>query len=416
MLDNIGQITGHEPVILLMNFCAFMILALLRFQHRSIKNSFLPDQKIFVAMLDASMWQCCIESLANVWNGNHFIYNLLDDKTLGNDFDISFSNALNVLYFFLNLLISFFWAHYSFHKVYSAARIKKFYYPLLSIPLVVNVIILVASPLATSWVFTITPENVYKRGVLFWVPLVTCFGYILLGVYNIYKNNKSTLSYTMMPSVVLVVPILLGVILQTTVSGDTNLAMFITISLIGVYTRNQSESIYIDKLSGVFNRRYLNDYLLSLNENEKEKEKGKTITGIMLDMDKFKAINDNFGHSVGDDAISQVGNILRENLGKINFATRYGGDEFVIITPMLDTDSIEGLMQKLTEAANKKNASGEYPYVLEFSYGYAQFTVGKEPNYDGFMQRMDENMYKYKIAKKARWAEEERKTKQEITV
>ena len=138
MLDNIGQITGHEPVILLMNFCAFMILALLRFQHRSIKNSFLPDQKIFVAMLDASMWQCCIESLANVWNGNHFIYNLLDDKTLGNDFDISFSNALNVLYFFLNLLISFFWAHYSFHKVYSAARIKKFYYPLLSIPLVVN--------------------------------------------------------------------------------------------------------------------------------------------------------------------------------------------------------------------------------------------------------------------------------------
>ena len=67
-------------------------------------------------------------------------------------------------------------------------------------------------------------------------------------------------------------------------------------------------------------------------------------------------------------------------------------------------------------AANKKNASGEYPYVLEFSYGYAQFTVGKEPNYDGFMQRMDENMYKYKIAKKARWAAEGKKTKQEEAV
>ena len=60
-----------------------------------------------------------------------------------------------------------------------------------------------------------------------------------------------------------------------------------------------------------------------------------------------------------------------------------------------------------------KNASGEYPYELLFSYGYAQFTVGKEVDSDGFMKRMDDNMYQYKVAKKARWAEEQRKTKQE---
>jgi diguanylate cyclase (GGDEF)-like protein len=153
---------------------------------------------------------------------------------------------------------------------------------------------------------------------------------------------------------------------------------------------------------------------VSLNENEKNKKKGKTITGIMLDMDKFKQINDNFGHHIGDDALSQVGNILRENLGKLNFAARYGGDEFIIITPMLNADSIENLMQKLTDAADKKNASGVYPYELSFSYGYAQFTVGKEKDSDGFMKRMDDNMYEYKVAKKARWAEEGKKTKQEL--
>jgi GGDEF domain-containing protein len=80
---------------------------------------------------------------------------------------------------------------------------------------------------------------------------------------------------------------------------------------------------------------------------------------------------------------------------------------------MLDNDSIEALMKKLTDVAEKRNASGDYPYELSFSYGYAQFTVGKEKDSDGFMKRMDDNMYEYKVAKKARWAAEGKKTKQE---
>ena len=209
-------------------------------------------------------------------------------------------------------------------------------------------------------------------------------------------------------------PIFIGAVVSFLVPGTAIIAMVLTISLVGLYASTQSEYAYIDRLSGVYNRRYLDDYLTSLNENKKHKEKGTTITGIMVDMDKFKQINDNFGHHMGDDAISQVGKILRENLGKMNFAARYGGDEFIIITPMLDSDSIEALMQKLTDAANANNNSGEYPYELSFSYGYAQFTVGKEKDSDGFMKRMDDNMYQYKVAKKARWAAEGKKTKQEV--
>ena len=71
------------------------------------------------------------------------------------------------------------------------------------------------------------------------------------------------------------------------------------------------------------------------------------------------------------------------------------------------------LMKKLTAVADERNDSGDYPYELSFSYGYAQFTVGKEKDSDGFMKRMDDNMYEYKVAKKARWAAEGKKTKQE---
>jgi diguanylate cyclase (GGDEF)-like protein len=242
---------------------------------------------------------------------------------------------------------------------------------------------------------------------------VATIAYVVFGVAYIYANRKRINKYMIMPIALIISPIFIGAIIQAVLPGTAIIAMVVTISLVGLYATTQSESAYIDRLSGVYNRRYLDDYLTGLNENEKFKKTGKTITGIMLDMDKFKQINDTFGHHVGDDAISQVGKILIENLGKMNFAARYGGDEFIIITPMLDRDSIENLMQKLTDVADERNASGDYPYELSFSYGYAQFTVGKEKDSDGFMKRMDDNMYEYKVAKKARWAAEGKKTKQE---
>jgi diguanylate cyclase (GGDEF)-like protein len=265
----------------------------------------------------------------------------------------------------------------------------------------------------TGWVFSITDDNVYKRETLWIVPAVATVAYVVFGIGYVYLNKKKINKYMIMPIALIMTPIFVGMLVQWILPGTAIIAMVITISLVGFYATTQSESAYIDRLSGVYNRRYLDDYLTGLNENEKFRKAGKTITGVMLDMDKFKQINDNFGHHVGDDAIAQVGSILRDNLGKMNFAARYGGDEFIIITPMLDNDSIEALMKKLTDVAEKRNASGDYPYELSFSYGYAQFTVGKEKDSDGFMKRMDDNMYEYKVAKKARWAAEGKKTKQE---
>ena len=142
-----------------------------------------------------------------------------------------------------------------------------------------------------------------------------------------------------------------------------------------------------------------------------DKATEQDVTLIYLDLNKFKYVNDTYGHEAGDKVLKIYSKSLRKIFGKIGFVGRMGGDEFIIITPMLDSDSIEALMQKLTDVANANNDSGEYPYELSFSYGYAQFTVGKEKDSDGFMKRMDDNMYEYKVAKKARWAAEGKKTK-----
>ncbi len=397
---------------IIVNCCALLLLIFLRMQHKSVKNSFVLDQKLFVVMLDLAMIQCFVEAFTHLWDKEHIFSVLISNYHLGNAIDIGINMVLNVMYFTVNVAFGYVWCLYAVYRMFGSPRRVKRYAKIICGPIIIALAAVWSTPF-TGWVFRIDDNNVYVREKLWLVPAIATIAYVIFGIVYIYYNRKRINKYMIMPIALIISPIFIGALVQALLPGTAIIAMVVTISLVGLYATTQSESAYIDRLSGVYNRRYLDDYLRGLNEDEKNRKTGKTITGIMLDMDKFKQINDNFGHHNGDDAISQVGKILRENLGKMNFAARYGGDEFIIITPMLDSDSIENLMQKLTEVANGRNASGDYPYELSFSYGYAQFTVGKEKNYDGFMQRMDDNMYQYKIAKKARWAAEGKKTKQE---
>lgn len=409
----IQQVTKYAMENIIVNCSAILLLVFLRMQHKSVKNSFVLDQKLFVVMLDLALVQCFMESFANLWDREHIFLNLLQGAEIGNTIDISINMFFNLLYFTINVVFGYVWCLYVIYRMFGSPRRVKRYAKIICAPVLIALISIWTTPF-TGWVFSISDENVYTREDLWIIPAVSTIAYVVFGVCYVYANKKKINKYMIMPIMLIMTPIFIGMFLQWLIPGAAIIAMVITISLVGFYATTQSESAYIDRLSGVYNRRYLDDYLTSLNENDKYRKNGKTITGIMLDMDKFKQINDNFGHHIGDDAISQVGSILRDNLGKMNFAARYGGDEFIIITPMLDSDSIEGLMQKLTAVADERNASGDYPYELSFSYGYAQFTVGKEKDSDGFMKRMDDNMYEYKVAKKARWAAEGKKTKQEL--
>ena len=408
----VQQVTKYAMENIIVNCSAIMLLVFLRMQHRSVKNSFVLDQKLFVVMLDLALVQCFIEAFTNLWDREHIFLNLLHSAEIGNTIDISINMFLNLLYFTINVVFGYVWCLYVIYRMFGSPRRVRRYAKIISGPVVIGLLSIWTTPF-TGWVFSITDENVYTREDLWIVPAVATIAYVAFGMIYVYSNKKRINKYIIMPIALIMTPIFVGMLVQWILPGTAIIAMVITISLVGFYATTQSESAYIDRLSGVYNRRYLDDYLTGLNENDKYRRIGKTITGIMLDMDKFKQINDNFGHHVGDDAIAQVGSILRDNLGKMNFAARYGGDEFIIITPMLDNDSIEALMKKLTAVADERNASGDYPYELSFSYGYAQFTVGKEKDSDGFMKRMDDNMYEYKVAKKARWAAEGKKTKQE---
>lgn len=97
------------------------------------------------------------------------------------------------------------------------------------------------------------------------------------------------------------------------------------------------EKARIDELTGLFNRRHFEERLKE--EITRHARYGGTFSVLMLDLDSFKIYNDIFGHPAGDDLLRQVGVLIKGSIRTSDQAFRYGGDEFVVLLPHIDTDS-----------------------------------------------------------------------------
>ncbi|MFC1616802.1 diguanylate cyclase [Candidatus Margulisiibacteriota bacterium] len=102
-----------------------------------------------------------------------------------------------------------------------------------------------------------------------------------------------------------------------------------------------------DSLTKLYNRNFLNNSLTS--EIKKAKSQNYTLSVLMLDIDFFKAINDNFGHQVGDEILKKVANILKFTLRKTDVAARYGGEEMIGVLVSADSTEAFNVSEKIRQ-------------------------------------------------------------------
>ena len=286
-----------------------------------------------------------------------------------------------------NVMIGYLWAKFIMvHMNIPFSDIRRNIYRTIGLISIVLLVINIFYPL----VFSVS-DGRYQRGFAYIIFLIFAAFYILDSLYLYVKRVKKSGSLKLFPVHIFLIPVILGVVIQAFFVEIAITWTSIAISVAGIMTALKNEIIFTDCLTGLYNRMYL-EFLHTRACNKKD----CWVSGIMIDLNAFKQINDNYGHAEGDLALCIVADLLRKSFSEYGVVTRYAGDEFVI---MLNTTD-DQLIQKIIKSAKKnfvtENEKNDKPYQLSASMGYAITNLSNE-TIDDFMNRIDEQMYQDKM-------------------
>lgn len=154
-----------------------------------------------------------------------------------------------------------------------------------------------------------------------------------------------------------------------------------------------------DPVTGLPNRAAYDERMHQ--EYSRWKRFGSLLVLLVWDIDNFKSINDRFGHSAGDKALSVIGRILAERVRETDFVARYGGEEFALLMTGAVPENALRVAEQIREAiVHSGFHSGDKPVALTISCGISDFREGDTP--EAVFERADKAMYQAKIEGKNR--------------
>lgn len=152
-----------------------------------------------------------------------------------------------------------------------------------------------------------------------------------------------------------------------------------------------NKDLKTDYLTGLYTRDIIVDYAKHLIE------KGTEFSLALVDIDNFKNVNDNYGHTVGDHVISFLANRLKDSFGNRGVVGRFGGDEFMVVIPNItEYDAVWSLLREV-----HKTIDGVTPPDYKTLYLTCTFGLSRCPtdanNYDALFELTDKALYRGKI-------------------
>ena len=287
--------------------------------------------------------------------------------------------------------VGYAWCLYVDFRVYrSTGRLRRRHL-LLGAPLLALLVLLVANLFGTGWIFTISADNVYRRGPLNILLYLLLFGYYAESVWQVHKARRDSVTVEFFPVYYFVVTCAVGTVLQGVFYGMAFGWLSVAIAFVFVDSQTRSLRGYTDELSGLFGRKYMN-YCLDRIHATQEKD----VYGIMMDVNCFKEINDTYGHAEGDRAIQEIRHILSGALAANSVAIRMSGDEFMVLIRHGSEELLDKTCAAIEQRVQHYNATAPAgSFQLSFSTGVAKYEGG---SVEKFLVELDRRMYAEKRA------------------
>jgi diguanylate cyclase (GGDEF)-like protein len=164
----------------------------------------------------------------------------------------------------------------------------------------------------------------------------------------------------------------------------------------------QAEEVsHVDELTCLPNRRQI---IKNLQNEVIRAERYNTFLSIsMIDIDHFKNVNDSYGHTVGDQVLFQLANLLQEEIRDPDTVGRYGGEEFLVVLPNTSLNPAAEQAARLCKRIRETEIDIGEIIQLTVSVGVAEYRHGRE-NWQKFLSRADLALYGAKNAGRDRWA------------
>ena len=249
-----------------------------------------------------------------------------------------------------------------------------------------------------GWVFTVSPENVYAHGPLFWLQTIGAYG--MLAIPLVHLVVRLIRQVTPPPRNVVLnllsfyfIPII-GAIVSLFYTGMPGSWTCAAISLVLLYINDQDREIIRDGLTGLNNRKTLDGVFPEYVKT------GEPLYLFMMDLDRFKQINDTYGHPVGDQALVAAASLLSASMvGRKGILVRYGGDEFLIMGFFEDDAGADGFKQAILQRFDDYRREHKPPYWFAMSIGYSRHRPGQ--TLEALIDQADHALYQEKQRTKA---------------
>ncbi len=367
-----------------MNVFALVVLIIIYLNIRRHAQKQMIEQKLFLALVHSNAFILVLDTL--MWlidgiSGSYltFIYRIVTG-----------------LYYAMNPIICLIWSYYADYLIYrNGDRLKSIAIPL-AMPAAINLVLSMLS-IFTGWMFTVDAHNIYQRGSLFLLMAAISYFYLVFTFLQILlKQNRIQKQYYF-PILAFAIPPFIGGVLQTLFYGLSLIWVCMTISVLIVFINIQTDQLNTDFLTGLYNRRQLDNYLKRLQRNKEQRLLG----GLMIDLTEFKVVNDVYGHDEGDKALQQVARILQETFRVKDFVARMGGDEFIVLMEVESRADLENIVGRLQGNMAKFNEQRLLPYEIQLSIGYDCYDSRLHHDFTEFIKHIDRLMYKNKQEKDA---------------